>query len=63
MTDFLNVKDVFYLAFMVIALYFSNRDSYKRGVLDGIEGCIAGMIKDGYIDYDPETDEISAKKS
>lgn len=63
MLDILSVKDVFYLAFLGIALYFSNRETYKRGVLDGIDGCIAGMIKDGYIDYDPETDEISAKKS
>jgi len=63
MTDLLSVKDVFYLAFTIVALYFSNRDSYNSGVLDGIEGCIDGMIKDGYIDYDPETDEISAKKS
>ena len=58
----LEYKDWFYLGFFIIAMYFSNRNSYDMGIRRGIEGCIDGMIKDGLIDYDEETEEISAKR-
>lgn len=65
MTELFDLKDLVYLAFLGVALYLHGhsrwKDGVKTGIEAGIEGTIDNLVKDGYIDYDEKTGEISAK--
>jgi hypothetical protein len=63
--DLFEAKDLFYLGFLVVALtvtqYTAWRQGVKVGIEAGVEGTIDSMVRDGYVDYDEKTGEITAK--
>lgn len=62
MVEFLEAKDLAFLALLVVALLFEGRRQLMVGIAMGVEGTLNSLKEDGFIDID-EKGEVLPKKS